>query len=122
MEKPQNFQPVEYRQDRTDYWLSVLHDKANKKLARQRSRRRKPTRSKAEVRAWLKTTEGKAWLERKIKEKNDEKARQRDLADMAEMKKRGLHFDCAECLHGIGRHCLLNLPDGCMDFYPRRTP
>lgn len=44
-------------------------------------------KSKSEIRAWLKTDEGKAWLIRKVSESKREKARARDARDVAEMKR-----------------------------------
>ncbi|MFH0809856.1 MAG: hypothetical protein V2A77_05240 [Pseudomonadota bacterium] len=73
-------------------------------------------RSKAEIRVWLQTEEAQAWLQRKIDEKNEGKAERRKRQDMAEMKRRGLHVECTKCLHGTGGHCLLILPDGCLDY------
>lgn len=73
-------------------------------------------RSKAEIRAWLKTSAGQAWLRRKMADKNGSKERKRRLRDDAEMARLGLHYDCKLCVHGIGEHCPGGRPDGCPYF------
>ena len=78
-------------------------------------------RSKSEIRAWLKTPAGEAWLEAKIAAKNVGKSQRRKLEAMAEMQNRGLHVECSQCLHGIGDHCPWKLPDGCEDYLEVHT-
>lgn len=73
--------------------------------------------SKSEIRAWLKTDEGQAWLKKKIDEKCAGKSEIRKRRDMARMKRMGLHVDCTKCLHKIGHHCSWDLPDGCLDYF-----
>jgi len=77
-------------------------------------------RSRAEIRKWLKTDEGKKWLQAKIDQKNESKENRRKREETLFMKKHNLHFDCSECLAGIGKHCTNNLPDGCPSFIPVR--
>ena len=82
-----------------------------------RTHRQFPKRSKDEIRLWLQTPEGKAWLERKIHKKDEGKAARRMRETIDRMKRLGLHHDCAKCLHGIGGHCPWALPDGCLDYW-----
>lgn len=76
----------------------------------------KTKRSKSEIRVWLKTEEGKAWLAGKIHEKDAEKSVQRKAQALKEVARLGLHHDCSKCLHEIGHHCSWHLPNGCQDF------
>lgn len=74
-------------------------------------------RSKSEIRLWLKTSEGKQWLEQKIEEKCKLKAEKRRKKDIATMRRYGLKFSCAKCVHGIGKHCDGGLPSGCPSYH-----
>lgn len=80
-----------------------------------RKKRRK--QSKAQVRAWLQTPEGQCWLENKKAEKEADKSLSRRLRLMSEVDRAGKVYDCSECLHGIGRHCTMALPRGCLNFF-----
>lgn len=73
-------------------------------------------RTKSEIRIWLRTPEGRAWLNRKIEARNESKEVERRRRAVSKMKRLGLHYDCAKCIHGIGKHCTWRLPDGCTDF------
>lgn len=77
-------------------------------------------RTKAETKAWLKTEEGQAWLARKIEEKAEQKRQRRIARDKQRMETLRLHYDCSQCLHGIGRHCKNNTPGGCPSFAKAR--
>ena len=85
------------------------------------SKTRKKKRAKKKVAIWMTTPEGQAWLAEKIRTKDEVKAKERDRQDIAEMKQLGLHVECSKCLHGIGHHCDLNLPDGCTDYFEVHT-
>ena len=78
-------------------------------------------KEKEKTAIWLKTEEGKNWQQNKIAEKNTVNAKNRKKADIALMNELGIEYDCKKCLHGIGRHCLLKLKNGCIDYFERST-
>lgn len=86
------------------------------KAQKKRRRERFCKKSKAEIRVWLKTPEGKDWLERKIQEKCARKNARKTREDIAAIRRVGLRLECSKCLHAIGHHCQLDLPNGCLDY------
>jgi len=78
--------------------------------------RRRTKKEKEKIALWLKTEEGRRWQQNKMAEKNVVNAKNRKKADIFLMKKLGIKYDCKKCIHGIGRHCTLELENGCVDY------
>jgi hypothetical protein len=78
-------------------------------------------RNKAEIREWLKTDEGQKWFSDKVRENCAEKAAARKLKAEKEAQRLGLSYNCAQCIHGIGKNCPWNLPGGCKDYIEVHT-